>query len=351
MSRFILFATVCTLPFLSIAQVQAADKSPHDWKFKLTLQSEHHSNIGAAPGAVGGDLVGWDQDDLLDEDTIADTLDELTDEELDEIIGDIDLDNDGIDDAIDGSTGANSRKDSAWRNSITTDLGYRYRFSRLLDWKMGAKFAANRNTDRDELDRANYALTTGVVVNITDTVALQPSLSFASLAKDGNRTTDQWIASIGAGWDITKQWQLAASYNYQDRDMVDPAGTDAELDVLKLQANYKPTKKDKISAAFSPNFEDASQSAREKNRVAYQLKYEHEPLKDLTLALAVKYSVTDYDVQPRTDKDGLYSFGVAKEFDQGFFVGSQLAYKNRNSNIDSKSNHDKIMMVQTGWKF
>jgi hypothetical protein len=347
-SRRFLAALLLSTVFIAPQSAQAIDFGPHKISGGITVQTEHHSNIGAAPSKSGSAVE--DEDDI-DEDDIEDALDELSDEELNEIIDGADLDGDGLDDAVDGSPSPKSRKDSDWRQAVTADLGHKYAFDKMFTWKSAFKAAANNVSRRQELNRINYAFNTGPSIKLLPQLKIEPSVSYASVYKESNHVTDVWIGSFGAEWSVMKQLALVARYSYQDRDMIDVDGTDAEVDSLKLQVAYKPTKTIQLKFGVSPAVEDASRNTKNKDKNGIEFGYQQKLPHEMSFGAKAKYSETEFDNLSRTDEDTQFVVGLEKKLDMGFFIGTELGYKARNSSVDTKSNHDKSIVLQSGWKF
>ena len=286
------------------------------------------------------------------EDMIDDVLEEfdLDEEELLEFANDGDEDNDGTDDALDSNL-PGSRKDSAWRTVVSGDIKHAYAFSKSVVLKSAFKVAGTKNTNRDDLDKVNYAITTGPVFKLPHNLQLQPSITFMSVDKDAGRATDTWIGSLAGEWEASKQWSFGARYNYQDRDVVDLKGTDALVDTMKIEATYKPTKIDQIKVGFSPSFESASRTKKDKDKYGFDVSYQHSFAQDIKVGGGIKYGYDDNVNLDRQDNNTVYDVGAQKDFDNGVFVGASLAYKARGSNIGIKSNHDKALILNTGWKF
>lgn len=355
---FLMASLVATTALISpaFAGGKGLTYGAHKFGGEIKLQSEHHSNVGAAPGSSGvsfNDLDDSDDDDSFGDDMIDDVLDDvdLDEDELAEANTDGDLDNDGLDDALDANLPV-SRTDAAWRSTLSGQLKHAYEFSKDVTLKSAFKMAGSKVTDRDDLDKVNWAVSTGPVFKLIHNIELQPSVTFMSVDKDiTGRATDTWVGSLGAEWKASKQWAFGARYNYQDRDIVAENGTDANVDSLKFEAKYKPTKVDQFKVGFSPAIEDATRANKNKDKYSFSAGYQHDFANNIKLATGVKYSYTDNVNLTRQDNDTTYDVGVQKAFDSGVYVGTGLAYKARGSNVAVKSNHDAAWILNTGWKF
>jgi hypothetical protein len=349
-------------PALAAKTPQFSELPNHRFSGGIELRAKSDSNVGATPGQQGTRFEDFDTDTGEDD---ADLNDDFGDEMLDDLVDDSELnfedleeqddgadeDADGNDDALDANSGPASRRDSDLGASAKLGLGHAYTINKRVQWKTAALVNGTRQDDRDDLERYNWALNTGPVIKLSKSFSMQPSLTYAENSQDGDRKTDSWIGSLGAAWKASKQLKLQGRYNYQSRDVVDARGADADVNGLKLGAKYRLTAKDVLAFAFSPNLEDNSRAAQDKDRYGLELGYNRKLPWKLGLAASVRRTYTDYTNLGREDTQSQYALGLQKKFARGLYSGIAVDYAERDSNIEGKDFENTSFLLTSGWKF
>lgn len=330
----------------------------HRFSGNVELRVKSDSNVGAAPGSQGVRFMSDETEDDTDTDDFGDEmLDELVDdtdlnfEDLEEQDDAGDEDADGTDDAVDANSGPASRRDSDNAANAKLNLGHSYKVDAGLRWKSNLLVNGSRQEERNDLERFNWAFNTGPVITLNKAWSLNPSLTYAETSQDGNRKVDSWIASLGAAWKASKEWKWQARYNYQQRDIVDARGADADVNGLRVGGQYKPTKKDTFLADFSPNIEDNTRASQDKDRYGFRLGYQRQLPWKLSFSTTAARTYTDYTNLGREDVQDQYAAGIQKKFSHGLYTGLAIDYAERDSNIAGKDFDNTSVLLTSGWKF
>jgi hypothetical protein len=348
-----LLATTALATIPTAAEAGGYKYGNHSFGGKVSATWGENSNAAAAPAKAG---KSFDDDDD-DEDDLGDLLDdaEIDDEDIAETDAeeDDDDDDDGIPDFAEAGTPAQVYRDSKVQYALGVNHGYK--FSDRLSWKSAIVAGINRQMDRHELNRRNWAINTGPVFNIKSwNVTINPSVTYLQLNKAHKDQNESTIASLAAKWKINKQWELGARANKEFRNNLRPRTTNINVEAFKLGAVYKPTKKDKFAINWAPKVENNENNIKSKEAWAADIGYARKLPWDMVFGVAYKYDESEFvnGATPRREDEGsTYGVGLGKNFKNGMFVNLGAGYKGKKSNIANKGNHDKSVFVQSGWSF
>ncbi len=356
------------------ADSMAADaKATSGHKFKGSIEGQYrtNSNIGVAPSSGSGfdyadladfaddedDSVETDDEDEDEDDGDGDGFDDMldVDPDEDEIEQDdgVDEDGDGIDDLIDPN--ADNVVDKEVRYTAKVGLNHKYQFAGGgMSWSNGVKLANDRHPDRGDLDKLNYAVTSGFEFAPKGSKhSFKPSLSYVTLQKDSNKFVSTFVVSLGYSFDVSKKLSLGATYNYQDKDVTSPDSPDARIDTVALTAEYKATKEDIIKFKYAPKVEDSTQATRNSDAYGYELTYTRKLPWEMTAGFGFKFDEVDHkNLTPRrVDENWTYGFELEKTFNKSFSMGLGVEARDRESNIPNKAASNESFYVQGTWKF
>ena len=320
---------------------------------KFSITAGQNSNAATAAAKAGKSFDDDDEDEDL-EDLVDDN--ELDPQELaeDDSEEDDDDDNDGIPDFSEPGTPAQVYRDS--RVQYGAGLNHAYAFSDTFSWKSAVLAGVNRQMDRHELNRINWAANTGPEFKIkSGGVTINPSVTYAQLEKAHKNQSESTIASLATKWKVNKQLDLSLRMNKEFRNNVAPRTTNTDVAAFKIGAAYKLTPKDKFSLNFSPKIDRNENALKSKDAWSADIGYARKLPWAMTAGVAYKYSESEFingvAVPLRKDKDHLYTTALSKDFENGMFAAIGAAYKSKDANIALKGNHDKSVFIQTGWKF
>lgn len=164
---------------------EARSNAGHRFKGSVEVQYRSNDNIAVAPASGErfdfAELAQFGVDD--DEEGADDAIDE---------------DGDGIDDLIDPD--ADNRVDAENRFTTRLALGHHYAFAGgRTTWNNGLRFASEAHRQRDDLDKFNWAATTGFgFASKGGRHVFRPSLSYAVIdRKDAGKFSSTVVASMG----------------------------------------------------------------------------------------------------------------------------------------------------------
>ncbi|MFZ4125543.1 MAG: hypothetical protein ACOYJ2_05675 [Rickettsiales bacterium] len=346
-----LLATTALAAMASPASAAGYKFGNHSFGGKFSVTAGQNSNAAASPAKAGKSFDDED-DDLADlEDELDDN--ELDNQELDEEDASDDEDGGEDDEFSTPGTPAQVYRDS--RVQYALGLTHAYKFTDAFSWKSAVLAGVNRQMDRHELNRINWAVNTGAEFKIKSmNLTLSPTVTYAQLEKAHKDQSESVIPGLAAKWQATKNWDFSARVNKEFRNNVTPRTTNTNVTGVKFGTAYKLTPKDKISFNISPKEDRNENSLKSKDAWSADIGYARKLPWDLTLGLAYKYSESDFingNEPKRSDEDHNYAIGLNKQFDNGMFAAVGAGYKGKKSNIANKGNHDKSVFVQTGYKF
>jgi hypothetical protein len=386
-----------------------AEKSPHSFKGELGLDLSSNTNISLAPAAgprfdfasvsdfdskdeEEGDGEEDEDEDDEDEGFDFDDLDggaEYSEDELEES-DNPDEDGDGIDDLIDddqdGGDGEDiddgdgddgdgdgdddeggsdskgypakaSKRSDENRYTAKFGFGHKYKFDKHT-WATGAKLSLDQQPDRDELDKLNVAFATGPQFKLSKRAGMKVQASYISLRQDDNKFLRTWVGTVGFDFQINKVFGVDVAYNYQDKDVTEPAAPDAIVNTLTFGAEWKVSDNDILRLKYSPKVEDASINSRNKDTRGFQIAYSRKIPKfgffgEGVLGIGYKTDTVEYENLPKFRKDETDGYGVQYETEFSKKVSASLAYdvRKRDSNINSKDGRNRSWVLSFGYKF
>lgn len=375
-----------------------APKSPHAFKRSAEIVGRSNSNISLAPSSNSGfsfaspkdfdedeedgeegeededegddddfdfdfDDFGADYDDLElaesdnpDED--GDGVDDLIDDDQD--TGDGDDEGDDGEDGDDGDgasagskAGARKRSSSVERYTAKFGFGHKYTASKTVSLVTGLKTSFDQQPGRSDLNKLNAAFSFGPEFKVNKRFKIKTGLSYVYLQQDDNSFLDTWVGTLGFDFDVSKTVGLGASYNYQDKDVVDPTAPDAIVNTLTFGMDWKMTENDILALKYSPKVEDSSVVTRNKDVDGFEISYSRKLPWEMVLGLGYKRDNVDYDnlPRPRSDEIDTYAFQLEKDFNK--LWSGKLAYETRrlDSNINSKDGKNRSVVLSFGVKF
>jgi hypothetical protein len=349
--RFSLVLATTTALFLSMstANAQAAPikkaKSPVKISGEIRVTGSSHSNIAKAPAASGNVDTGSDDEDNLGDVADDDSFDDI----LDDVIDDLELDTEDLDD--DAGAPPAPRADGDSRIQTQAMLKHSYKSSDFMSWKSSALFALNNPHDRTELDRSNWALSTGPVFTLSKSWMVSPNISFVSVDVNQLHQLESTIASLSAAWKATKDLTLSVRYGHEWRNNVKANATDIDVDLINLAAKYKLGKKNEFKLALVPKIETNENGDKDKTKLGVKAGYVRQLPWKMNTGLAFSYGDTDFDNVTRDDTEYQYTFHLGKKFTHGLYTNIGTTYKSKDSSVANKGSHDKSVFLQAGWKF
>jgi opacity protein-like surface antigen len=362
-------------------------KSPHAFKGELETQARSNSNISLAPSSSSGfdfaSLKEFDQD----EDAAG------ADDEEDEDFGDIpdidgsdydelelaesdnpDEDGDGIDDLIDddqdtgdgsddpgdedgvgiiGSKAAGRRSSSVERYTAKAGFAHKYQVSKTANYATSLKLALDKQPGRSDLDKLNFAFSTGPEFKLSDVLKLKTAVNYIRLQQDSEKFLSTWVGSVGLDWDVNKQVGLGFNYNYQNKDVTDPNAPDAIINTLTFNLDWALSKNDILKFKYSPTVEDSSITTRNKDNSGFEIAYSRKLPWNTVLGIGFKRDEVDYKklATPRSDQINGFALQLETEFTDN--LSGSLAFEERklNSNINSKDGKNRSVVLGIGYKF
>jgi hypothetical protein len=347
---------------LAAAKPPGKPKNGHKVKGSVEFQYRTNTNIGAAPSSGNAfDFADFDEfgEDEFEEDVgfDDDPFDDLEDvdpdeDEIEEDDG-LDEDGDGIDDLIDPN--ADTSVDEEERYTTKFGLNHLYKFADgEKAWSNAIRLASDQHADREDLDKFNWAVTTGLQFSPSESKhQFKTALSYVTLEKDNDKFSSTFVVSLAYEYEVSKSLALSAVYNYQDKDITDPENPDARIDTLALSADFKATENDIFKVKFAPKVEDSTEVTRNTDDYGWELTYTRKLPWDMTLGLGYRFESTDYkNLTPRReDDDTSYAIQLAKDFGKHFTAAMGYETKDRESNIPSKNTENDSIYIEGTYKF
>jgi long-subunit fatty acid transport protein len=366
-STLSLAIAVAVLALTGSADVLAKKAKPgHQFKGSVEVQYRSNDNISIAPSSgqrfdyANVSEFGIEDEDAIDAeggDEFEDAFDDLVDIDPseDEIEADdaIDEDIDGIDDLIDPN--ADNVVDEESRFSTKLAFAHRYTFANgSTSWNNGLRFATDTHNQRDDLDKFNWAITTGLAFAPRGSRhSVRPSLSYVALDKNSNKFSSTFVASLAYGYRVSKQLNVSATYNYQDKDISNPRAPDARIDTLEFGAEFEATDNDIFKLEFAPKVEDSTVFTRNTDAWGWEVAYTRRLPWDMTAGVGYRFNTIDYkNLTPnREDDNRVWGVQLARSFGKQFVV--ELGYESgkRDSNIPSKDASNESLYFGGTWKF
>lgn len=369
--RHKLLCAAITLAMVGLASDAMAAKAPvqagHKFRGSIEGQYRTNTNINVAPASGSGfdfadlsefddpeeDEVATDDEEDDSEDSFADVLDVDPDEDEIEEEDAVDEDGDGIDDLIDPN--ADTGVDEENRFTAKLGLNHKYQFAGgEKSWNNAFKVSSDRNGDRSDLNKVNWAVTSGLEFAPKGSKhSFKPSLSYVTLQKDSSKFVSTFVASLGYSYDVSKTFSVGATYNYQNKDVTNPDSPDARIDTLALTAEFKATKEDILKFKYAPKVEDSSQTTRNTDARGWEITYTRKLPWEMTLGFGYKLDTVDHKnlVPNRRDDNRTYAIQLDKEFNKAFSMAIGMEARDRNSNIASKKAANESLYIEGAWKF
>lgn len=371
MQRNALFAAIAIAALSLAVNAEAAAKKPksgHKFKGGIEVQDRSNDNISAAPSS-GNDFdfadlseFGDDEDAELGEEEeeedgdFFEDVDDIVEEEFDddelEEVDAIDEDGDGVDDLLDPN--ADNIVDSQNRFTIKLGLGHKYTFENgTTSWNNGIKFANDTHNGRSDLDKFNWAISSGFDIGFAERHALKPALSYVTLEKDDQHFVSTLVASLGYEFEMSKRVTMSAVYNYQDKDVTQPSSPDARIDTLSLGADFKITDDDIVKLKYAPQVEDSSIVTRNTDAWGYDVAYTRKLPWEMTLGIGYAFDNVEHkNLTPRREDDsGRWALQFTKTIAKKFTVGLGYERTDKRSNIPNKDAENKSLYIEAGYKF
>ncbi len=387
----------------SKASTPAAPKSPHKFKAEVGLQFRTNTDIKVAPSSsdsfnladfsdfeeAEAKLDGDDEDDDDSDDFGDDDFDdvgiddaELSQEDYDLAVDDDDGDgneDDPDDDGMDGGGGSDAKRyyanddqldnlinsvleaklatksDKLNRWSANIDFGHKYAFDGdFVVWGSSFKGTGDFHNGRDNLDKSNYAFSTGPEFIWKDLgFKIKPVISYLSVHQNGNTIVNTFIGSLASSYDVNKQFSVDAVYNYQDRDVRDPNSPDAIVNSFTIGGEFTASKVDIFKAKYSPKVEDSSKVTKNKDTTGWQLSYSRKLPEDFILAFGVKQDSLKFKRLPVVREDDIlaYTVNLAKEWTKNFEMSLAWESRRLDSNINTKDATNRSVVVSGTYTF
>jgi hypothetical protein len=340
-------------------------KAGHKFKGSVEVQYRTNKNIGLAPASSGGfdfaslSEFGIDDEDEAgeedeDDDDFDDAFDDLVDVDPDEddIVEDdaTDEDGDGIDDLLDPD--ADILSGSEDRFTTRLGLSHRYGFSSgKMAWNNALRLSTDTHQRREELDKFNYALTTGLEFGHKKTPhKFKPSLSWVTLEKNDRRFVSTFVVSLAYSYEVSKQLSVGATYNYQDKDLSSPTSPDARVDTLALSADVKATDDDIFKLKYAPKVEDSTEVTRNTDASGFEVTYTRKLPWEMTAGIGYRFDSVEYEnLQPRRkDESTTWGAQLTREFGKQFAMELGFERRERESNIPGKdAENDSVYLGAT----
>jgi hypothetical protein len=395
----------------------AAAKSPHKFKADVGLQLRSNTNINVAPSSSDSfnladfsdfdeaeakldgddededegeegdddfgdddfDDVGIDDADLSEEDfdlaTDDDDGDGDEDDEDDDGMDDDDDDDDGddgdggssskamyanddqlddlIDSALEAKMATRSTKLNRWSAKI--GFGHKYTFDGdFVVWGSSFKGVGDFHNGKDNLDKSNYAFSTGPEFIWKDLgFKLKPVVSYLSVFQKGDGIVGTFIGSLAGSYDINKQFSVDAVYNYQDRDIEKPESPDAIVNSFTVGGEWTASKFDIFKAKYSPKVEDSSKVTKSKDTTGWQLSYSRKLPAEFILGFGVKQDSVEFVNLPLVRKDDIlaYTVNVAKQWSKNFEMSLAWESRKLDSNIQKNDATNRSVVLGMTYKF
>lgn len=371
MSRTTLFSAIA-LAAAALAALPDAEarRAPPGHRFIGSVEAQVRSNDNVAIARSSGerfDFVdrdefgreddeeeGGDEADFEDDDGFDDLLDlDFSEEDL-AIDDALDADGDGIDDLLDPD--AVDRVDSESRFTAKLALGHRYTFGDgRTTWTNGLRLSADRHAQRDDLDKFNWAATTGLGFASNDgRHAFRPGLSYVVLDKRvAGKFSSTAVVSLDYSYRASRRTSLGVTYNYQDKDITSPAAPDARIDTLSFNASFAASRNDIIKIEFAPKVEDSTQVTRNTDAWGWELAYTRRLPWDMTAGVGVRFDSVDYKnlVPGRKDDHRVIGAQLARSFGRRFVAELGLESSERNSNLPGRDARNDSVYLGGTWKF
>ena len=354
----------------------AKPKAGHKFKGSIEGQYRTNDNVSVAPSSGNSfDYAELSDFGIEDEDeTNADDSEEENEQENveeneqdgfdhlidvdpseDEIEQDdaIDEDGDGIDDLIDPNVDNVIDKESRFTTKV--GLGHNYTFENgTTSWNNGIRFATDTHNRRDDLDKFNWALTTGFDFSPEGSKhGFKPSLSYVALDKDNDSFSTTFVVSLGYSYEVSKRLGLTAIYNYQDKDITESTSPDARVDTLALGAGFKATDDDIFKVKFAPNVENSTDYKRSTDAWGWEVTYTRKLPWEMTAGIGYKFDFVDFkNLEPnRQDDNKTWGVQVTKNFGEMFTAEIGYESGDRDSNIASKDASNNSFYIGGTFKF
>lgn len=371
MHRNILFVAIAVTALGCATDSLAKEKKSkagHQIKGTVEVQYRTNNNISAAPSSGSGfdfaDLsdFGSDEEDGEEgDDEEDDDFDDLSDDlvdvdpDEDEIEEDdaIDEDGDGIDDLLDPDADTQVDKESRFTTKVAVNHKYTFQ-NESVAWTNSLRFANDTHNQRDDLDKFNYALTTGLEFAPKKSPhKFRPSISWVTLEKDDRNFVSTFVLSLAYSYEVSKRLSLGATYNYQDKDLAKPTAPDATVDTVSLTASFKATDDDIFKFKFAPKVEDSSQVTRDSDASGYEIAYTRKLPWDMTAGLGYRFDTVEYqNLQPRRKDDNrTWALQTTKDFGKRFSVEVGYESRERESNIPNKDAENDSFYIGATYKF
>ncbi len=371
MRRNVLWVAIAVVGFGLHADVDAKAKAKpkpgHKLSGSVELQVRSNTNISVAPASGerfdfadlsefgdDDDDADLDDDEDDDEDDPFDDLEDVDPSE-DEIEEDdaFDEDGDGVDDLLDPDDGG--AVDSERRFTAKLGIAHKYTFADgTTSWNNGVKFSSDTHNQRDELDKFNWAATTGFTFAPEGSRhSFKPSLSYVVLDKDDRKFASTFVVSLAYGFEVSKKLSLGATYNYQDKDISSPSAPDARVDTLSLTADFKASSDDIFKFKYAPKVEDSTQVTRNTDAWGWEVTYTRKLPWDMTVGVGYKFDSVDHkNLTPnRKDDNRSYAIEFSKSFNKKLSLDLGYEVRDRNSNIPGKDAENDSFYLSGTWKF
>lgn len=375
MQRTILFAAIAIAVLGSASESWAKSgksKAGHSFKGSVEVQYRSNNNISIAPASGQGfDFASLDEFGIEDEDEVdgdgdeedegddwsGDAFDDLEDVDPDEseIEEDdaFDEDGDGIDDLLDPDADVTVDKENRFTAKVA--LGHKYTFaSETVAWVNGLRFVNDTHNQREDLDKFNYALTSGFEFKPKGSKhSFKPSVSWVNVDKDSRGYSSTFVASLAYGYALSRQLDLGVTYNYQDKDLSSPSSPDARVDTLALSASYKATDEDIFKLKWAPKVEDSSQVTRDTDASGFEFTYTRKLPWEMTAGIGYAIDTVEYpNLQPQREDDST-TWTIQATKAVGKQLSLELGYESRerDSNIPGKDAENDSFYVGASYKF
>ena len=258
-----------------------------------------------------------------------------------------------IDSALEAKMAQKSNKLNRW--SAKFGFGHKYTFDGdFVVWGSSFKGTGDFHNGKDNLDKSNYAFSTGPEFIWKDVgFKLKPVISYLSVYQDGDTVVGTFIGSLASSYDINKQFSIDAVYNYQDRDVQDPDSPDAIVNSFTVGGEWTASKVDIFKAKYSPKVEDSSKVTKNKDTTGWQLSYSRKLPEDFILAFGVKQDSVEFKNLPvvREDDTLAYTVNLAKEWSKNFEMSLAWESRELDSNIANKDATNRSIVLGATYKF
>lgn len=342
---------------------KAKPKSGHQFKGSVEVQYRSNENVSIASSSgqrfdfADSDEFGDDEEDGSDDDFGVDIFDDLLDVDPseDEIEADdaIDEDGDGIDDLVDPNV--DNVVDEEDQFTARLALAHRYTFANgTTTWNNGLRFATDTYNERDDLDKFNWAVSTGLgFAPKGSRHSFRPTLSYVVLDQDDNEYSSTFVASLGYGYRVSKRLRASATYNYQDKDISSPSAPDARINTLEFGAEFAATQGDIFRFTVAPKVEDSTLSSRNSESSGWEAAYTRKLPWNMTAGAGYRFSTIEYkNLTPlREDDYSVWGLQLAKSFGKQFVVEFGYESSELESNLPSKDASNDTYYLGGTWNF